>query len=83
MLELKANSNQVDFKVLVYPVNFYLNLKHEYENQSACQMQGPITNQRLNNRERIFDYSLVLIPIQKCDNWSLAVSFIKYYSIQK
>lgn len=74
MLEVKANLNQADFKVLVYPVSFYLNLKQEYENQAMDPASSSQTCTET-REERIFDYSLVLIPIQKCDSWNLAVSY--------
>lgn len=74
MLELKPNLNPSDFRVLVYSVQFYKNLKYECDlKKNISTVKEPIAPS-LDAAKNIFDYNLVLIPIQKGDKWSLAVS---------
>ncbi len=77
MLEKKVNLNSsvdADFKVLVYSVNFYPNLKYKYE-LNKMNLKSTVEQGKSNSIEKnIFDYNLVLIPIQKSNNWSLVVS---------
>ena len=76
MLELKSNSSQSDFKVLVYPISFYIDLKYEYELKP--ESSGITIVKDASGKKNIFDYNLVLIPIQKFDNWSLVVRILNF-----
>ncbi len=72
-----------NFKVLVYSVGFYPDLKYEYE-LKKLNVAGPEEQRSCSSIEKnIFGYNLVLIPIQKCNNWTLAVSGRKFISFFK
>lgn len=74
MLELKSNLTVSDFRVLVYSVSFYKNLKYESDLKKNISVTNEQMAPNLDATKNIFDYNLVLIPIQKRDKWSLAVS---------
>lgn len=68
MLQMNSNEKNSDFKVLIFPVKFYTELKIEYCNK--CQI-SKLSPDEANN---IFNFNLVLIPIKKNDNLGLAVN---------
>ena len=72
MLQSKTNSNEanVDFKVIVFPIQFYSELKSNYLNK---YVKSYVNDESIN----IFNYSLVLIPIKKNENLGLAVSIFR------
>lgn len=59
MLQIKNNSNETNLKVLTFPIKFYSDLKM---NQTSL---GDETN-------NIFNFNLVLVPVKKGENLSLA-----------
>ena len=58
---MNINSKESSFKVLTFPIKFYLDLK---SNQTS--LIGDETN-------NIFNFNLVLVPIQKSESFGLAV----------
>ena len=76
MLEIKANSIQAkENTVLVHTNNFYLTLKYEYNMNRFDAIRQPDVLSEYNSdlARNIFDYNLIIIPIQKEQRWSLAV----------
>ena len=63
MLQFKTNSSETnsDFRVIVFPIKFYQDL----------QSNKSLVNDESTN---IFNFSLVLMPIKKNDNFGLSVS---------
>ena len=70
LLQTKTNSSEVnpDFKVKIFPIKFYEELKANYSNKNvkSVSIDEPTNN--------IFNFSLVLIPIKKNETIGLAVS---------
>ena len=79
MLEIKANSVQSkENTVLVHTSNFYLTLKYEYNMHrfDAIRESDVLSEYNADLSRNIFDYNLIIIPIQKEQNWSLAVRLL-------
>ena len=78
LIEYKA-ANRESFNLFIYPIDFYASLKYGYG--SNALINDTMTNLSVN----LFDYKLVVIPIQKSDqHWSLAIidfvrKMITYY----
>jgi hypothetical protein len=74
MIEYKANNDNLTFYLYVYPIDFYASLKYGYGSKISDGSNGLITQMSVN----LFDYKLVIVPIQKSEHWSLAmIDFIK------
>lgn len=76
-VEVSANSKLSSTEIFVYPVSFFPILKYGYQsndinsNEDFCSSNSFYLNERFN----VFEYKLVLVPIQKTDHWALAVGF--------
>ena len=67
LIEYKATSTNGSFYLFIYPIDFYASLKYGY----GSNVNSTINNNNLN--VNLFDYKIVIIPIQKSEqHWSLA-----------